>query len=74
MVTDAQGVRYDRQRGIDRAAGDKETRIYYIYVIQIVCLAIRDLIVGRTFHPLLLSLNIVLQIQDLLQFKKDFAK
>jgi len=45
-----------------------------IYGIQIVCLAIRDLIVGRNFHPLLLSLNIVLQIQDLLQFKKDFAK
>ena len=40
MVTDAQGVRHDRQRGIDRAAGHKETGIHDIQIVHVMCLAI----------------------------------
>src|SRR5205823_11891692 len=40
MIADAQGVRHDRQGGIDRRTGHKEAAVNDVEVIQIVRLAV----------------------------------
>ena len=40
MLPDAQRVCHDRQRGIDRAAGDEETAVDDVKIVEIVRLAV----------------------------------